>query len=70
MRLRDVRGLAGKHPVDFRYERFWFVFPRKTSDGRPLFTSARREASLVVRFHDKEDNMTFAIPVAEFEKPR
>lgn len=61
-KLRDVKALAGVLRRNYDYDRFWIVFPLWTSSGQPLFTAADSEAEVVVRIHNQEGRVRFAIP--------
>lgn len=61
-RLRDVPALAGVLRRNYDYDRFWMVFPLRTSDGQPLFRSNDLEAELVVRIYDREGRIAWRVP--------
>ncbi|MBI3661667.1 MAG: hypothetical protein HY234_01255 [Acidobacteria bacterium] len=60
-RLRDVAALAGVLRRNYDYDRFWVIFPLKTSSGQPLFSASDREAELIVRIYDKEGRVHWPI---------
>jgi hypothetical protein len=61
-RLRDAPSLAGVLRRNYDYDRFWMVFPLRTSGGQPLFAREHLEAELVVRIYDREGRITWRIP--------
>jgi hypothetical protein len=68
--LWKVKGLAGTNEKDYKYERFWMVFPLSLKNGQPLFGPGVEKAELIIRIHDKESKATFRIPADVFEKSR
>lgn len=60
--LRAEKALAGVLRRNYDYDRFWVVFPLKHDDGAPLFSGADRNAELVVRIHEREGRVKWAIP--------
>ena len=62
--LRDVKALGGVLRRNYDYDRFWLVFPLVTERGDPLFAPTDSEAEIVVRIHDQEGRVRFAIPAS------
>lgn len=67
--LWRLKGLAGTKEKDYKYERFWVVFPLTRKDGQPLF-SVETEAELIIRVNSKEGKVSFRIPADVLEKSR
>jgi len=61
--LWKVKGLAGVYEKDYKYERFWVVFPLTQKDGMPLFSPGTKNAELIVRINGKEGKTSFPIPM-------
>ncbi len=68
--LWKLKGLAGVHEKDYKYERFWVVFPLARKDGQPLFEQETQKAELIIRINDKESKVSFRIPQDVLEKCR
>jgi hypothetical protein len=60
--LRKVKGLAGTHAKDYKYDRFWIVFPLVKKDGKPLFAIENKKAELIIRINNNESKVDFTIP--------
>lgn len=60
--LRDVKALSGVLRRNYDYDRFWVVFPLKTTEGKPLFARDDTHAELVVRIADREGRVKWPIP--------
>jgi len=61
-KLREVPALAGVLRRNYDYDRFWVIFPLKTSSGQPLFSASDREAELVVGIYNQEGRVRWLIP--------
>jgi hypothetical protein len=68
--LWKLKGLAGTNGRDYKYERFWVVFPLSRKDGQPLFSPEVEKAELIIRINDKESKVSFRIPADVKEKIR
>jgi len=62
--LREVKALAGVLRRNYDYDRFWVTFPLTGATGTPLFAATDAHAELVVRIHDKEGRVDWAIPAS------
>ena len=61
-RLQELRVLHNVVPRDYKYDRFWMVFPIETKAGKPIFSDTDREAELTVRIRGRETSVRWAIP--------
>ncbi len=61
-RLQELRVLHNVLPRNYKYDRFWMVFPTHTKAGSPVFSQADREAELTVRIRGRETTLRWAIP--------
>jgi len=61
-RLQELRVLHNVVPRNYKYDRFWMVFPTQTKAGNPVFSAADREAELTVRIRGRETTLRWAIP--------
>jgi len=60
--LQELRVLHNVVPRDYKYDRFWMVFPIETKAGKPIFSVTDREAELTVRIRGRETSVRWAIP--------
>ena len=60
--LQELRVLHNVVPRDYKYDRFWMVFPIETKAGKPIFSDTDREAELTVRIRGRETSVRWAIP--------
>ncbi len=68
--LWKLKGLAGTNEKDYKYERFWVVFPLSRKNGEPLFGPEIKKAELIIRINDKESKVSFRIPAEVMENSR
>jgi hypothetical protein len=68
--LWKVKGLVGTMSRDYKYDRFWIVFPLLRKNGQQLFSAGVKKAELIIRINDKEDKAIFKIPEDILEKSR
>jgi len=61
-RLQELRVLHNVVPRNYKYDRFWMVFPTQTKAGNPVFSDSDREAELTVRIRGRETTLRWAIP--------
>jgi len=61
-RLQELRVLHNVVPRNYKYDRFWMVFPIETKAGKPIFSDTDREAELTVRIRGRETSVRWAIP--------
>lgn len=60
--LREVPALGGVLRRNYDYDRFWVTFPLVDADGTALLPPGASRATLVVRSHDKEGRVEWAVP--------
>ena len=61
-RSQEVRALHKVVRRDYKYDRFWMVFPVETASGRPVFSDSDHEAELTVRIRGREASVRWPIP--------
>ncbi len=68
--LWKMKGLGGTLERDYKYDRFWMVFPLVNKDGHVLFHEDTEKAELIIRILGKEAKIQFRIPDDVREKAK